>query len=86
MNHIRLFAIALTLSLLGACASAPQVPPPPPCSGSCMTHEEGYQWAMRGALESDKPCDNKHYGPDFVRGCKDAVNDFSQMRPASTGL
>lgn len=85
MKHVRLFIASLSFALIAACASTGG-PPPPMCTGSCSTHEEGYQWAMRGALTDPKPCDDKTYGAEFVRGCKDAVNDYSELRPASQGL
>ncbi|NGY04697.1 hypothetical protein [Solimonas terrae] len=85
MNRLRVFLSAFTLILLSACATDGVVHPAP-CKDSCTTHSEGYQWAMDAALVDPSPCDNKAYGPDFVRGCKDAVNDFSQLQPASKGL
>lgn len=79
----------LTITLLGlllaACASQP-IPPPAPCTELCASHEDGYQWAMQGSLSDPKQCENANYPPAFTRGCLDAVNDYSQMRPASSGL
>ena len=82
----RTLSLSCCAALLAACASDPPVPPPPPCSGACQTHDQGYQWAMRGTLDDARQCDNPRYGAEFVLGCRDAVNDFSQMRPSSTGL
>jgi hypothetical protein len=86
LSCLRPFTVACALGLLAGCAGDPVVPPPPPCSGECSTHDDGYQWAMRGTLSDPKQCDDKRYTPAFVLGCRDAVNDFSQMRPSSTGL
>ncbi len=77
--------LGLAAAVLTACASTGGTPPPP-CRTDCVTHDDGYQWAMRGALTDLRPCDNAAYPPAFVLGCKDAVNDFSQLRPASKGL
>ncbi|WP_028081852.1 hypothetical protein [Solimonas soli] len=79
-------AAAAFVALLAGCAGAPAVPPPPPCSGLCTTHEDGYQWALRGTLSDPKQCESPSYPDAFKRGCLDAVNDYSQMRPTSTGL
>lgn len=75
----------LLLALLAGCASD-AMPPPSRCRGQCDSHDDGYQWAMQGALTVTAPCHNKAYSPAFVRGCEDAVNDFNQMHPASQGL
>ncbi|MFT4045434.1 MAG: hypothetical protein QM661_01950 [Solimonas sp.] len=85
-RSLRPLALTACMTLFAGCTSTPAVPPPPPCSGLCSTHEEGYQWAMRGTLSDPRQCDNSAYPDAFKRGCRDAVNDFSQMRPASTGL
>lgn len=79
------FLLAATCAALAACASAPPAPVAP-CTGECSSHDDGYQWAMRGTLDDARICDEQKASPEFIRGCKDAVNDFSQMRPASTGL
>ena len=85
MNPLRPLLPALVVILLAACASDGTLHPAP-CKGPCATHSEGYQWAMDAALVDPQPCNDKRYAPDFVRGCKDAVNDFSQLQPASKGL
>jgi len=85
MNRLRLFLPALTLATLAACASDGTLHPVP-CKSRCATHSEGYQWAMDAALVNPRPCNDKRYTPDFTRGCKDAVNDFSQLQPASKGI
>ncbi|MGH8444310.1 MAG: hypothetical protein ACREVL_03535 [Solimonas sp.] len=79
------FALVFSLALLAGCASDP-IGPPPPCSGECSSHDDGYLWAQRGALDDPRQCEGQGYSPAFVRGCKDAINDFSQMKPASKGL
>lgn len=84
MNAKLLLAQAsLPLSLLAACAGTPHEPAPR-CSGACGTHDEGYEWAQRLDLEDARQCDG--YAADFSRGCRDAVNDFGQLRPAAKGL
>lgn len=74
------------LVLLAACATEGTPPPPSPCSGACRTHDEGYQWALHSSLTDPSICENPAYGHDFVLGCKDAVNDYSELRPASSGI
>ncbi|HEY9546605.1 MAG TPA: hypothetical protein VIR56_11390 [Solimonas sp.] len=86
MNHLRLFLPALTFAMLSACATTDGTLNPKPCHGACATHAEGYQWAMDAALMTNAPCNKATYVADFIRGCKDAVNDFSQLQPASKGL
>lgn len=86
MNFLRVFLPALMLAMLSACATTDGTLNPKPCHTACETHAEGYQWAMDAALMINAPCNNAAYGADFVRGCKDAVNDFSQLQPASKGL
>jgi hypothetical protein len=85
MRSFRLLAVVLSVVVVGACAGSGG-PLPSPCTGHCETHEDGYQWAMQGTMTDPAPCESKAYSPDFVRGCKDAVNDYSGLRPASQGL
>lgn len=55
------------------------------CNGACSSHSDGYEWAQQMNLEDVRQCAGD-YPDDFARGCRDAVNDFAQMRPASKGL
>lgn len=85
MNRLCVCLSVFALALLSACATD-GVAHPAPCKGACTTHSEGYQWAMDAALVDPAPCNKQAYTADFIRGCKDAVNDFSQLQPASKGL
>lgn len=76
--------LASTVAVLTACATDPVVDAGVRCHKQCVTHEDGYQWAQSGTLADPKQCEG--YSSEFTRGCKDAVNDFSQMRPYSKGL
>lgn len=84
MSPLRFVLIASGASLLVACSSAPVADAGVRCHGLCQSHEDGYLWAQQGTLTDPKQCEG--YSSEFTRGCRDAINDFSQMRPASTGL
>lgn len=73
-----------SFAALSACAGTPVADAGLRCAGRCETHEDGYQWAQSGTLSDPRQCEG--YSLEFTRGCKDAVNDFSQMRPYSQGL
>jgi hypothetical protein len=85
MIPIRTVATALTLgttlSLL-ACAAAPLAVAP--CREHCVTHEDGYQWAQNGNLGDPSACTG--YSEAFERGCRNGVEDLSQLHPKQQGL
>lgn len=85
MRALHPFLPACGAILLAACAAAPSADAGLRCHGACISHEDGYQWAQQGTLTDPRACEG--YGSsEFMRGCRDAVNDFSQMQPASKGL
>jgi hypothetical protein len=75
-------ALLLSAALLTACAGLP--PTAPPCKGACRSHDDGYQWAQSVDLRDARACT----GPTeaFVDGCRDAVEDYRQMRSTKEGL
>lgn len=70
----------LALSLT-ACASQPAAPSP--CSNYCQTQQDGYEWAQRAVLLDPRACEG--YAPEFVRGCKESVRDYSQSKSPREG-
>lgn len=86
MSMIRLLSAAtLCLVVLAGCASTAETTAIAPCSGSCQTHEDGYAWAQSGNLTEAAWCTRGDYSAAFVRGCRDAVEDYAQLRPAQQG-
>ncbi len=85
MMPIRTAATALALgtclSLL-ACANAPLAAAP--CSEHCATHEDGYQWAQNGNLADTAAC--KGYTEAFERGCRNGIEDLTQLHPKQQGF
>ena len=79
-NH-RLSLAALAALLLAGCAAAPEKISP--CSRYCASQAEGYEWAQRANLLDARACEG--YAADFVRGCKDAVRDYSQSKSPREG-
>lgn len=71
-------------TVLMTCACAAPSQPVSPCSGHCITHEEGYQWAQTSNLLNDKPCDS--YSGEFARGCRNGAEDLNQLRSSKEGL
>lgn len=69
--------------LLAGCAGGP-AHERPRCQGSCSTHTEGYEWAQRGDYEDPAVCEG--HAPAFVEGCRDGIEDRSQMRRATRGI
>ena len=85
MTHRLLRTIPLIpVLLLGACAGNGALPPPAPCSEHCTTHTDGYEWAQRGNFTDPGYCEG--YPDAFVRGCRNGVEDFKQLRPSSQGI
>jgi len=85
MIPIRSVTLALTLgaslTLLACATTAPTVAP---CTGHCSTHEDGYQWAQNGNMTDTSAC--KGYTDAFEGGCRDGIEDLSQLHPKQQGL
>ena len=83
MMPIRLTAAVVLLLTLAGCASSAPTPSASRCTGACQSHDDGYTWAQRGSLSDTQQCEG--YAAEFMRGCRDAIKDYQQLRPAAQG-
>lgn len=79
----RLTTAAVLVMLLTACASTAPTATASRCTGACQSHDDGYNWAQSGSLSDVRQCDG--YPDEFTRGCRNAIKDYQQLRPAAQG-
>lgn len=81
MTLLRSMPTAVFGLLAAGCAAAPVTAKP--CSEYCQTQQDGYEWAQRAVLLDPRACEG--YAPEFVRGCKESVRDYSQSKSPREG-